>query len=197
MKEPGNDPTDSLARELRADPARAASRVDEEFRSRLVRLAERLLDPRVRGAVDGEDVAQSVFRSFFCRQEADPLPIGSRIELWHLLATIARRKCVKVARRALAQKRGGDRQIACDDTSSGGWDVADATAVPPEAVAVMNDLYRELVGRLDELHRPVCELRLDGLEVAEIATRLGLSHRTVERRLARIRDRLEALDPAE
>lgn len=187
-------PNDSLARDLNADLSRAISRVDEEFRSRLVRLGGRLLDGRVRGTVEGEDIAQSVFKSFFRRQSVEPYPIATRADLWHLLAEITRRKCVRAARRELAQKRGGSRRAeAPDPDGAGEWNLADPDAVPAEAVAVMRDLYQQLVAQLDELHRSVCELRLDGLELSEIAERLGVSTRTVERRMARVRERLESL----
>jgi RNA polymerase sigma factor (sigma-70 family) len=195
MSERNDTPPDSLVQQLRADAGAAAARVDDEFRSRLVRLAEKFLDPRARAGVDAEDVAQSVLKSFFHRQATEPVSIESREELWHLLAAVARRKCVKAARRELAQKRGGDRKFL--PGASGAWDAPDQDAIPPEAVAVMSDLYQELLARLDEWHRPVCELRLDGFEVNEIAARLNVSSRTVERRLAQIRKRLAALDPEE
>jgi DNA-directed RNA polymerase specialized sigma24 family protein len=191
---PTDEPIDSLARDLRDNPGGAAGRVDAEFRTRLVGLADRLLDPRARGAVDAEDVAQSALKSFFTRQAADPLPVDSRAGLWRLLAAIARRKCVKVARRELARKRGGRaREVVPDGSSAGTWDVADPDAVPPDALAVMSDLYRQLLARLDDLHRPVCELWLDGCTADEAAARLGVSPRTVERRLARVRRRLDDL----
>ena len=85
------EPTDSLAHDLRAAGPAAADRVDREFRDRLGRLADALLDGRVRGRLDPEDVVQSVFKSFVRRQAADPFPVADRFELWHLLATIARR----------------------------------------------------------------------------------------------------------
>jgi hypothetical protein len=107
-----DDSPDSLARDLRDDLDRAAGRSDDEFRSRLVRLAGKVLDPRTRGATDPEDIVQSVFGSFFRQQAEEPMAVQSRLELWRLPATIARRKCVKAARRALAGKRGGGQIVA-------------------------------------------------------------------------------------
>lgn len=61
----------------------------------------------------------------------------------------------------------------------------------------MADLYRQLLAGLDDLHRPVCELRLEGMEVAEIARQLGVTTRTIDRRLARVRARLADLEAGE
>jgi RNA polymerase sigma-70 factor (ECF subfamily) len=194
MAGPTDDPADSLADELHRDPQRAGGRVNAEFRSRLVRLTDRLLDPRVGRLVDGEDVVQSVFRSFFARA----IPVNSRLDLWHLLATIARRKCVKAARLALSLKRGGGRVGSLPtggDDSSVSWDVADPTVVPPDAQVVMADLYGELRARLDKIYWQVCDLRLDGHTVPEIATELKVTTRTVERWLAKVRERLSEIEP--
>jgi RNA polymerase sigma-70 factor (ECF subfamily) len=195
MIEPGDVPADSLARDLRLDPARAAGRVDAEFRDRLLRLADRVIDPRVRGALDAEDVAQSVFRSFFAR----PVAVDTRLDLWHLLATIARRKCVRAARRTLALKRGGGRVVPLpgggDDSTADG--VVDPVALPPHVAAVVADLCDELRARLDAVYCRVCDLRLEGHTVPEIAAELKVTTRTVERRLAKVRERLASLDPAD
>jgi RNA polymerase sigma-70 factor (ECF subfamily) len=187
------EPADSLAHDLRTTNPAAADRVDREFRDRLRRLADALLDGRVRGRLDPDDVVQSVFKSFYRRQADDPYPVADRFELWRLLATIARRKCLRAAQRHLGPTADARRDAPpAADESAAAWP-ADPSAVPPEAEAVMADLWRRLRGELDDAHRAVCDLRFEGHELAEIAERLRVSSRTVERRLGRVRERLEKL----
>lgn len=77
---------------------------------------------------DPEDIVQSVFGTFFRRQAEEPMAVQSRLELWRLLATIARRKCVKAARRALAAKRGGG-QVCAQELDSDCWSGQEPTQV--------------------------------------------------------------------
>ena len=75
------------------------------------------------------------------------MPVQSRLELRRLLATIARRKCVKAARRALAAKRGGGliAPLAGASDSEAAREPTDPAAASPEQLAVMADLYRQLL----------------------------------------------------
>ena len=187
------EPTDSLARDLRTTEPTAPARVDREFRDRLRRLADALLDGRVRGRLDPDDVVQSVFKSFYRRQASDPFPVADRFELWRLLATIARRKCLRAAARHLGPTADARRDAPPASADSAPAWPADPTVAPPEAEAVMADLWRRLRTELDDAHWAVCELRFEGHELAEIAERLRVSSRTVERRLGRVRERLECL----
>jgi RNA polymerase sigma-70 factor (ECF subfamily) len=187
------DPTDSLARDLQATDPAAPARVDREFRDRLRRLADALLDGRVRGRLDPDDVVQSVFKSFYRRHAEEPFAVVDRFELWRLLATIARRKCLRAAQRHLGPTTDARRDASpAAGESAADWP-ADPSLVPPDAEAVMADLWHRLRAGLDDAHRAVCDLRFEGHELTEIASRLRVSSRTVERRLGRVRDRLEQL----
>ena len=57
---------DLLAR-LEAEKPDAQTEVFQRFQSRLTRLARARLDDRLRRTTDPDDVAQSVWRSFFVR----------------------------------------------------------------------------------------------------------------------------------
>jgi hypothetical protein len=74
-----------------ADPA-AAELVFARYAQRLVRVAEQHLSRKLAGRVDGEDVVQSVFRTFFRRSAAGEFRIDNSGQLWRLLVTITQRK---------------------------------------------------------------------------------------------------------
>jgi len=56
-------------------------------------------------------------------------------------------------------------------------------------------VIREALEHLPELHQQVVQLRIEGYEVAEIASKLGCGKRTVERALQESRKHLSVLFP--
>ena len=77
------DSFDDVITRLRDGDSEAATEIFHRFAARLIALARTRLDSRVRQKVDPEDVVQSVFRSFFIRQDhflRAPNPRGERHE---------------------------------------------------------------------------------------------------------------------
>jgi RNA polymerase sigma-70 factor (ECF subfamily) len=72
---------------------------------RLARLAEQHLSQKVAARLDGEDVVQSVFRTFFRRCSQGEFQIDTSAQIWRLLVTLTLRKARAHARRHLAGKR--------------------------------------------------------------------------------------------
>jgi RNA polymerase sigma-70 factor (ECF subfamily) len=192
-------PDDSFAgliRRLEAGDPEAAAVVFDRYVRRLIGLARRQLDARLRTKVDEEDVAQSVFRSFFRRQAADPFDIASEDALWALLAEITMRKCGRWNRHFLAGKRSVGREApppAPDDSIVD--EPIDAGEPSPADVAILAETVEELLRGLDERERLICEMRLHGYQVQEIAARAGCTERTVLRKLKHVKSRLERLCP--
>ena len=67
----------------------AARRLWEYYLPRLLTLARRHLDRRIRVLQDEEDVAQSMGRSFFHRLRRGDFDLADRDALWALLVTMA------------------------------------------------------------------------------------------------------------
>src|SRR5258708_21310640 len=79
---------------------------------RLAHLARLRLRSKARGPGDEEDVALSVFNSFFDGVAAGAFPeLGGRDDLWRLLVTITARKAANQIRREHQLKRGGGRVL--------------------------------------------------------------------------------------
>ncbi len=195
-------PQDSFAqlkqRLDQGDPA-AAEEIFDRFRRRLTALAREQLSPRLQAKLDPEDVIQSVFRSFFRRQEAGELRFASWESLWALLVVITLRKCGhqvqyylaarRDVRRELGQAPGAD--LSSEDVRSS-WRALAREPTPEEATA-LTDLLEALMSRLKPLQREILTLRLQNYSTAEIARHVKRSQRLVQYTLQAVRDHLEKL----
>jgi DNA-directed RNA polymerase specialized sigma24 family protein len=175
----------------------ASRRLWERYFTRLAALARARLSPCARGPSDGEDVALSVFDSFFRGVAAGRFPdLGNRADLWRVLVTITARKASNQRRDEGRQKRGGDRVVrggalaATDPLDDDFMAQVVGDEPTPEFAAMVNDEYRQLFGSLgDESLRVVALLKLEGHSNEEIAKSLDCGLRTVERKLEVIRKR--------
>ena len=145
-----------LARVRQGDDAAAGElfqRYEAEIR-RAVRL--RLLDARLRRALDSSDICQEVLKSFFQAAEADRYEINSEEQLLKLLTEMARKKLIDCVRRQRAQRRGGDRKAV---------EIDSGLQVPaPVGTASQDAVRKETAARIHELLTE--EERLDLRDVA-------------------------------
>ncbi len=193
---------DSFARLKRrldqGDPA-AAEEIFERFSRRLAALAREQLGPRLRAKLDPEDVTQSVFRSFFRRQEAGELTFASWESLWSLLVVITLRKCGHQVQHYLAARRDVRRELGqAPGTDLSSEDVRSSWRAlvrepTPEEAAALTDLLERLMHRLKPLQREILTLRLQGHSTAEIAQQVKRSQRMVQYTLQAVRAHLEKL----
>jgi DNA-directed RNA polymerase specialized sigma24 family protein len=179
---------------LKAGDQAAAQPLWEGYFRRLVGLARHRLRGTPRRAADEEDVALSAFDTF-CRRAAEGrFPrLNDRDDLWQLLVMLTARKVCRLTEQERAQKRGGGK-VLCET------DLADAEAESnpglarvlgqepsPEFAAEVAEEFRRRLEALDEELRLVAVAKMEGHSNAEIAARLGVVERTVERRLGLIR----------
>jgi RNA polymerase sigma factor (sigma-70 family) len=165
----------------------ASHRLWDRYFTKIARLAQGRLRSVAGGPSDGEDVALSVFDSFFRGAAAGRFDrLDSRDDLWRLLITIAARKASNAARDELRHKRGG--LVEFDDARVLA-EVAGAEPSPEFAAVVADESRRLFEALSDDSLRQVVRLRLEGYTNEEIAAALDCGLRTVERKLALIRKR--------
>jgi RNA polymerase sigma-70 factor (ECF subfamily) len=168
----------------------AAEELFERYAARLVGLARSRLSEKLARRLDAEDVVQSAFRSFFDGLRQGQYELPHRGDLWRLLVSITLHKLYRQARRHGAEKRDMSREVSLGDHPEG-WPVAvqqlAAEPAPGEVVALAEEVER-LLGRLDERHRQVAELRLAGYTQDEIAATVQRSQRTIRRWLEEIKE---------
>ncbi len=154
----------------------AARQVWDRFFHRLVALAKQQLRRKSWGGVDEEDVALSALDSFIARRRAGDYPqLGSRDDVWKLLAVITRRKALNVMRQEMAARRGGGRQVGQE------FDLVHAIRAEPtpdQAAEVLDEARRlldvVLAGR--ELNLRVIALgKLQGEDNSVLAKQLAVS----------------------
>jgi RNA polymerase sigma-70 factor (ECF subfamily) len=171
----------------RGDPL-AADALFRRYAVRLARLAEQHLSRKLAGRLDGEDVVQSVFRTFFARCARGEFQIDSSAQLWQLLVTLTLRKARAQARRHLAGLRDAGAEAP---RAEAGLAAATSREPGPAEATELVDRIEGLLRGLPDLYTHVLERRLQGHAVAEIAAGLGVSRQTVYRALELLQRRLE------
>jgi RNA polymerase sigma factor (sigma-70 family) len=182
-------PVADLLQRFQAGDQRAAEELFARYAQRLTRLAEQHLSRKLAGRLDGEDVVQSVFRTFFRRSADGEFRIDSSAQLWQLLVKITLLKARAKGRYHTADKRdaGAEQPGGAED-----WlPQAVAHDPGPEEAAVLVDQIESLLRGLPPLHAQVLEHRLEGRNVTDIASQLGVSRVTVHRVLNLLQQRLE------
>jgi RNA polymerase sigma-70 factor (ECF subfamily) len=184
---------DLMAR-LRAGDEAVARLVVERFAGRLMALARRRLDQRLRRKVDPEDVLQSVYKSFFRRHAGGHFDLDDWDGLWALLTVFTVRKCGQWTRRF----HTGIRDVALEVVSPTASRTGAAFEVPardptPSEVAIFGETLEHLFDGLDPREQEIVSLSLQGFSVQEVSSQVGRTRRTVQRVLKRVRDRLERL----
>jgi RNA polymerase sigma factor (sigma-70 family) len=175
---------------LQSGDAAAFESIWRRYAQLLAADVERRLSTRS-AAYDGEDVAQSVFTAIWTAAESGRLhEVRSRDELWWFLTAIAQRKAIDRLRRENSLKRGGGRVEGESALRGFTIDRLIGEAPTPDFLAEMQEQYTVLMASLgDQLLVQIAHARLAGYDVAEIGERVGVSHRTVERKLRVIRGR--------
>lgn len=177
-----------IARWRNGDQA-AAEAIVRQFGTRLIGLAQQNLARRLSPRIDGEDIVQSVFRTFFRRLQAGQFSIDGDGQLWQLLVTITLRKARARGRHHTAERRsvraeGGDADLTALAAREPG----------PEDAAIVLDQMSTIVRDLPPPYAEILQLRLEGCEVVEIARRMELSRRTIHRAILLLQSRLETID---
>ena len=175
------------------DPASKA--LWQEYFTRLVQVVRQRLDARTRRVCDEEDIAISVFESFFRAAEAGRFPdLNDRDDLWRLLLSMALRKTVDQRRRQRRMKRGNGKvrgesafEVSPGEIAVGLEQFASDEPTPAVAAQVVEEFNRLLAKLSTDEYREIAIAKLEGYTNSEIAAQMRCSTTTVERRLKLIR----------
>jgi DNA-directed RNA polymerase specialized sigma24 family protein len=177
---------------LQAGDRAAAAPLWERFFQQLVDLARKRLRGAPRLPADEEDVALSAFASFCRAAERGCYPdLNGRDSLWRLLVVVTDRKAKRLIKYHCRVKRGGghildEHALAAEGA---GLDGRPGSTATPDFVAEMAEECCRLLDRLGEAElRTIALWKLEGYTNEEIAEKLDCVPRTVERKLARIRN---------
>jgi DNA-directed RNA polymerase specialized sigma24 family protein len=182
---------------LKAGRSDAAHEIWHRYVEQLVRLARRKLGRTPRRAADEEDVVLSAFEGFLAGvDDGRFLRLEDRDDLWQVLVMLTERRAIALRRRERALKRGagdvrGESVFAHHEGNGSlrrGLDQTSGREASPDFAAGMTEQLRFLLEQLrDEVQRQIALGKLEGKTNKELSTNLGISLRTVERKLAIIR----------
>ncbi len=144
---------------------------------------------------DEEDAAVSAFRSLCRGIEAQRFPdVGDRGNLWALLVVIASRKIANQFRFEHQKRRNVNQTLTetmlqPSDGSIGNILQSLPSHEPtPAFAAEVADMSEHLMAQLPESDlQQIVHLKLEGFTNEEIAERMKITRRTVQRKLERIR----------
>lgn len=176
----------NLLEKVAQGDVRAENQVHEEFAARLGKLASRNINGGLLRRFDHEDVVQSVFRTFFRRNENGEFHVNNSRQLWSLLAHITVLKTRSYIRNQLADKRDLNLEASGEEAeqiSAGKYD--------PEAMAIVQEEIDSALDGLPEKAAEILSLRLSGHSKTEIAELTNRSRQTVHATLKLIHDRLQ------
>lgn len=177
--EPPGDASDrSLVRRLQTGNEDAATQLYLRYARRLHALARANTSPDLAARVDADDIVQSVFRTFFRRAARGDYEVPDGEQLWKLLLVIGLNKIRSVgafhraARRDVRVSRGGEAlRLAVESR-----EVGDETSLQ-----ILKMVIDDALAELTPEHRQILNMRIEGHDVATIATELGRSKRSIER----------------
>ena len=181
----------------------AAQVIWEEYFNKLLRLAQRKLGGLPRRVADEEDVALSAMNSFLQGARHGKFPqLADEDDLWRLLVTITARKAHAQQRRHFAEKRGGGAVRGEsvffngeDSNAVAGMGQVLGSEPTPQFAAEVAEEFCDLLDRLeDPTLQSVAHWKMEGYTNEEIAEKLGRNVRTVERKLALIRQTWSVAD---
>ena len=176
---------------LRAGDQEAAAEVFRRFLTRLIALASHQFEARLRAKDDPEDVVQSVYKSFFRRDDRSPFELSDWEALWALLATITVRKCRDRRQfwRAARRDAGRESPRGRDPAVEAWLEAIDREPTPLQAT-ILAETLEQLIRPLNHKERTIAQMSFQGYTAVEIAERCECSERTVGRVLARVRGKL-------
>jgi RNA polymerase sigma factor (sigma-70 family) len=186
----GNSVTQFLAALKEGDQSAALGLWETYFR-RLVGLARARLRNTPRLIADEEDVALSAFHSFCRGARAGRFRrLDDRHDLWQILVLITVRKAIDLRNYEGRQSRQRGRTQSLAELTGQALETIGGDEPSPELAAQLAEEYQRLLELLDDpTLQSVAIWKLEGHTNDEIAARLGCVTSTVERKLARIRNK--------
>lgn len=180
---------DALLRRFQDRQIDAPTHLYRRYAKRLRAVVARRCSPALSARIDPDDVVQSVFCDFFRGAAEGRYEVPEGKDVWKLLLTIAMNRIRGVGdfhragRRDIRRTAGSEVYDQALELESG----RDESTLTTLRMAI-----EEVLNTLPEHHRSIIEMRVEGYEVAEIAKRVHVSKRTVERVLQKFCQSLNA-----
>ena len=193
-------------REIESGDEDAASRLWQQYFEKLVAVARKELGSAPRRIADEEDAVLSVFRCLCDGATRGQFSnLMNRDQLWRLLVVMTTHKVIDQRRFATKQKRGAGHvrgesafRVLGETRQPRSLEEIIAEDPTPDFLAMLAEEHQRLMDSLDdETLRKIAIWRMEGYTNEEVAQRLGLARRSVERKIQRIRQLWEIVEVEE
>ncbi len=181
--------------DLKRGDQRASQKIWDRYIANLIRVANRKLGAAQRRVADAEDVVVMAFTNFLSHVERGGFSqLNDRDDLWQILVMLTERRAIDQIRRQNPKapaKTFGESAVGRADSKSSNFgldDLAGDTPTPAFAVLALEQFERKLNLLGDEILKQIAIAKMNGDRNQEIAEQLNISLRSVERKLAFIRD---------
>ncbi|MDA1166269.1 MAG: sigma-70 family RNA polymerase sigma factor [Planctomycetota bacterium] len=181
---------EQLLARCRSGDQPAADELFSRYSRQLLTLAERQIGEDLRQRLDPDDITQTVFRTFFRRNQAGEITVDHESRLWRLLVTITLNKVRRRSRDQRAARRDPRSEIQSDLTDNAMLEIVSQEPTPLQASA-LTELIEATIADLDESENSMFRMCLEGFTTTEIADSTGVSRWTVRRLLDRVGYQLE------
>lgn len=183
--------------DLKSGDPKAAEQLADRYFNRLVTLARRQLGNAPRRVADEEDIAVSVFQRLCTGADKGAFPqLDDRNDLWAVLLTVTKGKVADQIKYLTRQKRGGGDVRGHsvfqrgEDIGPAGFEQCVEEELTPEFIAQLDEEHQRLLNLLrDDSQRRIAVWKMEGYSNDDIADRLQISVKSVERKLRHIREK--------
>lgn len=181
---------DDLIDEIATGSETAATQLVHQYGPYILRAIRRSLRSELRCKFDSADFVQAVWTSFFDSESNMISGIRTPSQLISLLTIMARNKVIDEGRRRTTRKYDHrlERHMSDDDVPA---EEARSREPTPSEFAIARERFDRINDNQTEKLKRIVNLRIDGLTYREIAERLGVSDKTVQRAVERMRRELE------
>lgn len=174
-----------LMQRLHSGDHSAATAIYVRYADKLLGLARRQTPNDLRTRFDPEDVVQSVFRTFFRRASQGAYAVPAGDDLWKLFLVISLNKIRRLGEFHRSQKRNVSRTAPLSAPVA-----QNSEPLAEDSMRILELTIHEILADSPEHVQQMVRFRIEGCEVAEIASRTGRSKRSVERVLQNFRESL-------
>ncbi len=165
-----------LVRQVARGDNAAADNLWNFFRSRLMRRAKAVVRDTKVGSESAEDLAVQVVADYFVLLQRNKTAVGNRRQAWAQLSMATWKRGLNIRRNENAERR---LKI---------WELPQATEATEDTAAIRQDMTIEILDEIlngvDEVHpkaKTIMAMRVEGIEVPQIAEKLEMPVRTVYR----------------
>jgi len=178
-----------LLKEIQEGSEEAARIFLDKYGAYILRVIRQRLARRLRSKFDSSDFLQDVWASFF-RDPPPPEAFSEREALLNFLAQMARNKVNQTNRQRLERRRYADKpENSLDGSARFAADGLEGMEPTPSEVAVAREKWVDIVAGSKPEHEKILLLLHEGYTHEEIAGLLGLSAKSVQRLVSKLRER--------